>query len=70
MQEKLKNAKRLSLFKENQKLPKYRRFLYSDIFNTTSKIVGIYGSRGVGKTTLMLQILKNIEHNLPRNPLP
>jgi len=61
MQEKLKNAKRLSLFKENQKLPKYRRFLYSDIFNSTSKIVGIYGSRGVGKTTLMLQILKNIE---------
>jgi predicted AAA+ superfamily ATPase len=58
MQTKLKNAKRLSLFKLNQTLPKYRRFLYQDIFNSTSKIIGIYGSRGVGKTTMMLQLLK------------
>jgi predicted AAA+ superfamily ATPase len=59
MQEKLKNAQRLSVFKQNQTLPKYKRFLYQDIFNSTSKIIGIYGSRGVGKTTMMLQILKN-----------
>jgi len=58
MQIKLKYAKRLSLFKLNQTLPKYRRFLYQDIFNSSSKIIGIYGSRGVGKTTIMLQLLK------------
>ena len=61
MQTKLKNAKRLSVFKQNQTLPKYKRFIYHDIFNSTSKIIGIYGSRGIGKTTLMLQILKNIK---------
>jgi predicted AAA+ superfamily ATPase len=58
MQTKLKNAKRLSIFKLNQTVPKYQRFLYQNIFNSTSKIIGIYGSRGVGKTTMMLQILK------------
>jgi len=58
MQEKLKNAQRLSLAKQNQILPKYKRFLYQDIANSTSKIIGIYGSRGVGKTTMMLQLLK------------
>ena len=58
MQTKLKNAQRLSVFKLNQTLPKYKRFLYQDIFDSTSKIIGIYGSRGVGKTTMMLQLLK------------
>jgi len=63
MQTKLKNAQRLSVFKQNQTLPKYKRFLYQNIFNSTSKIIGIYGSRGVGKTTMMLQILKSTKLN-------
>lgn len=59
MQEKLDNAHRLSLLKLNQNIPAYRRFLYNEISQTQSKIAGIYGSRGVGKTTLLLQVLKN-----------
>jgi len=59
MQNKLSNAQRLSRFKLNQSTPKYKRFLYEEIFNSSSKIIGIYGSRGVGKTTMMLQLLKS-----------
>ncbi len=58
MQTILNNSQRLSISKLNQHLPKYKRFLYQDIFDSSSKIIGIYGSRGVGKTTMMLQILK------------
>ena len=59
MQNNLKNAKRLSLLKQNQNLPKYKRYLYAEVFNSQSKTIGIYGSRGVGKTTMLLQILKS-----------
>lgn len=55
----LEQAKRLSQMKQNQTLPSYRRYLYNDIVNSTSKIVGIYGSRGVGKTTVLMQLLKS-----------
>ena len=58
MQTKLKNAIRLSLLKQNQNIPRYRRYLYKEIFNSKSKTIGVYGSRGVGKTTMLLQILK------------
>jgi uncharacterized protein len=34
------------------------RFLYKD-FNLNSRLTGIIGARGVGKTTLMLQYIKN-----------
>ncbi|NEW61464.1 ATP-binding protein [Sulfurovum sp. bin170] len=61
MQTKLKNAKRLSLLKQNQTLPIYRRYLYSEVFNSKSRTIGVYGSRGVGKTTMLLQILKENE---------
>lgn len=54
----LQNAKRLSLLKLNQVLPEYTRFLYADLLKSSSKITGVYGSRGVGKTTLLLQVLK------------
>jgi len=54
----LQNAKRLSQLKLNQTLPKYKRFLFNEIVDGMAKIIGIYGSRGVGKTTLMLQVLK------------
>ncbi len=55
----LQNAKRLSLLKLSQRLPNYRRFLFDTIFSGSAKITGIYGARGVGKSTLMLQILQN-----------
>ncbi|MEA1954303.1 MAG: AAA family ATPase [Campylobacterota bacterium] len=54
----LQNAKRLSQLKLNQTLPKYKRFLFNEIVDGIAKIIGIYGSRGVGKTTMMLQVLK------------
>ena len=61
MQNKLNNAKRLSLLKLNQDIPTYKRYLYAEVFASTSKIIGIYGSRGVGKTTMLLQILKAVD---------
>ena len=54
----LKNAQRLSLLKLHQKLPDYKRHLYNDILHSKSRIIGVYGSRGVGKTTMLLQLLK------------
>jgi hypothetical protein len=41
-----------------KKLPKYERKNLNALQASHSKIIGIYGSRGVGKTTLMLQWLK------------
>jgi len=42
---------------KTQKLPIFKRFLYDDIdFN--EQLIGIIGSRGVGKTTILLQYLK------------
>ena len=40
----------------------YKRYLH-DIVNFEQKLIGIIGARGVGKTTFLLQHLKN-------NPLP
>jgi predicted AAA+ superfamily ATPase len=58
----LENAKRLYRLKQNQKLPKYQRFLFDAIKNSRAKITGLYGSRGVGKTTLLLQVLKELDY--------
>lgn len=42
---------------KSQKVPEYKRFLYEKIdFN--ERLIGIIGSRGTGKTTLLLQYLK------------
>lgn len=60
MENTLQNAKRLSLLKLSQAVPEYKRFLFQDVFNAAGKITGIYGSRGVGKTTLLIQVLKNL----------
>jgi len=57
----LENTKRLYRLKLNQVLPSYKRFLFSSVKNSKAKITGVYGSRGVGKTTLLLQVLK--EHD-------
>lgn len=40
---------------------KYHRFLYKKILDSDSKFCGVYGSRGVGKTTLLLQVAKSLE---------
>jgi predicted AAA+ superfamily ATPase len=40
---------------------KYHRFLYKSLLESDSKFSGIYGSRGVGKTTLLLQIAVVLE---------
>ena len=57
----LNNLKRLSYIKLNKKLPEYKRFLFNEILMSEDKIVGIYGSRGVGKTTLMLQVARELK---------
>jgi hypothetical protein len=42
-----------------QKVPEYKRFLFDKIdFN--ERLIGVLGSRGVGKTTLLLQYLHSI----------
>jgi predicted AAA+ superfamily ATPase len=63
MERLLETAKRLTLLKTSQKTPEYKRFLYDTIKENPSKLIGIYGGRGVGKTTLMVQLLKEL--NLP-----
>jgi len=42
-----------------QKLPRYKRFLFDKI-DFDERLIGILGSRGVGKTTMLLQYLKSI----------
>ena len=42
-----------------QKLPKYKRFLFEKI-DFDERLIGILGSRGVGKTTMLLQYLNSI----------
>ena len=58
----LENAKRFYRLKQNQRLPEYQRFLFESLKNSKAKITGLYGSRGVGKTTLLLQILKELDY--------
>ena len=49
-----------SILKLSFKVPKYKRFLYETIdFN--SKLIGIIGARGAGKTTMLLQYLKETD---------
>ncbi len=53
----LQNAKRLYALKINQKVPSYKRYIYQELQNSKAKITAIYGSRGIGKTTLLMQLL-------------
>lgn len=57
MQKLLENAKRLYSLKTNQKLPVYKRYIFDDLKNSPAKITAVYGSRGIGKTTTLMQIL-------------
>jgi len=58
MREILENAKRLYSLKLHQSLPKYKRYIFEDLIKLPAKLTAIYGSRGVGKTTSLLQILE------------
>ena len=58
----LESIRKISYHRLSITLPEYRRFLYENVRSSTSKIVGIYGSRGVGKTTLMLQVLNAFDY--------
>jgi predicted AAA+ superfamily ATPase len=53
----LENARRLYQLKRNQKLPTYKRYLYNNLIDSPAKLTAIYGSRGIGKTTLLMQVL-------------
>ncbi|SFV52805.1 hypothetical protein MNB_SM-7-13 [hydrothermal vent metagenome] len=57
MQELIANAKRLYRLKSNQKLLNFKRYIFEDLKNSPAKLTAIYGSRGVGKTTLLMQLL-------------
>jgi hypothetical protein len=54
----LENAKRLYSLKRNQTLPKYKRYVFNDLQNSTAKLTAVYGSRGIGKTTTLMQLLQ------------
>ena len=48
----------------------YKRYFFNKIFNTSSKLIGIIGARGVGKTTTLIQYLNKYPvpfSNLRRN---
>lgn len=62
MQERLQILKHISRQKLRQTLPTYKRYLYDKVKNSKDKIIGIYGARGVGKTTLILQVAKEFEY--------
>lgn len=55
----LENAKRLYALKRNQKLPGYKRYIFEDLYHSPAKITAIYGSRGIGKTTTLMQLLQS-----------
>ncbi len=49
-----------STIKLSQTLPEYKRFLF-DTIDFDAKLIGLIGSRGAGKTTLVLQYLKSLD---------
>ena len=61
MQKILENAKRLYALKANQKLPLYKRYIFDALYSSPAKITAIYGSRGIGKTTTLMQLLQKSE---------
>ncbi|WP_373034232.1 AAA family ATPase [Sulfurovum sp.] len=42
---------------KSQKVPEYKRFLYN-VIDFNERLIGLIGSRGVGKTTILLQYLR------------
>lgn len=60
MEQVLLKARQLYAILQNRKLPSYEREILAHVEASSARILGIYGSRGVGKTTLMLQWLKKL----------
>ncbi|GGD45637.1 ATPase AAA [Malaciobacter pacificus] len=58
----LNNLFELSNKKVQNSTIKYHRFLYDRLLASESKFSGVYGSRGVGKTTLLLQVAQALEY--------
>ena len=58
----LNNLFDLSNKKLSNNTIKYHRFLYDKLLASDSKFSGVYGSRGVGKTTLLLQVAKSLKY--------
>lgn len=58
VEELIANAKRLYRLKANQPLPKFKRYIFDDLVRSTAKLRAVYGSRGVGKTTILMQLLQ------------
>ena len=49
----------------SKEVPSYKRYLYSKIdFN--SKLIGIKGARGAGKSTILLQYEKSLEYPISK----
>ena len=61
MQNILQDAIRFHRLKLNQPLPDTKRDLFDPLLNSPARITGVYGSRGVGKTTILLQVLAAYE---------
>lgn len=57
----LNNLFELSNNKLQNTRTQYHRFLYYKLLKSDSKFSGVYGSRGVGKTTLLLQIANSFK---------
>ncbi len=56
----LETLQKVSIQILSRKTPEYKRYLYSQIdFN--SKLIGIKGARGTGKSTLLLQYAKSLD---------
>lgn len=55
---KIENAKRLFALKINQSYPEYKRYIFDAVQASPAKLIAVYGSRGVGKTTILLQLLQ------------
>jgi predicted AAA+ superfamily ATPase len=46
----------------NKPISIYERFLLDELLEIETKVVGIYGSRGVGKTTMLFQLAKKLPY--------
>lgn len=65
----LENIRKLEKRILNELTSSYKRYLY-DVIDFSSQMIGIVGARGVGKTTLLLQYLRELkEKNEPYKSL-
>jgi len=62
----LETLQKISAHILSKEIPEYKRYLYHQI-DFSSKLIGIKGSRGTGKSTLLLQYTKQL--NLPASKI-